>query len=35
MPDVGFRLRAYVNETTSRALKAQLKLASEIYNTLR
>jgi len=35
MPDVGFRFRAYADEQTLRALKAQLKLASEVYNTLR
>jgi len=35
MPIVGFRFRAYTNEQTLRALKAQLRLASEIYNTLR
>lgn len=35
MPTVGFRFRAYIDEQTLRALKAQLKLACEIYNTLR
>jgi len=35
MPIVGFRFRAYTNEQALRALKAQLRLASEIYNTLR
>ncbi|MFP3178503.1 MAG: transposase [Thermocladium sp.] len=35
MPIVGFRFRAYTNEQMLRALKAQLRLASEIYNTLR
>ena len=35
MPDVGFRFRAYTDEQTLRALKAQLKLACEIYNILR
>ena len=35
MPDVGFRFRAYTDVQTLRALKAQLKLACEIYNTLR
>jgi len=35
MPAVGFRFRAYVDEQTLRALKAQLRLASEVYNTLR
>jgi len=35
MPIVGFRFRAYTDEQTLRALKAQLRLASEIYNTLR
>ncbi|MFP3299413.1 MAG: transposase [Thermocladium sp.] len=35
MPIVGFRFRAYTNGQTLRALKAQLRLASEIYNTLR
>ncbi|MFP3170992.1 MAG: transposase [Sulfolobaceae archaeon] len=35
MPTVGFRFRAYIDEQTLRALKAQLKLACEVYNTLR
>ncbi|MFP3298493.1 MAG: transposase [Thermocladium sp.] len=35
MPIVGFRFRAYTNEQTLRALKAQLKAACEAYNTLR
>ncbi|ABW01232.1 RNA-guided endonuclease InsQ/TnpB family protein [Caldivirga maquilingensis] len=35
MPTLGFRFRAYTSELTLRALKAQLKLACEIYNTLR
>ena len=35
MPIVGFRFRAYADRRTLRALKAQLRLASEIYNTLR
>ena len=35
MSIVGFRFRAYTDEQTLRALKAQLRLASEIYNTLR
>jgi len=35
MPDVGLRFRAYTGEQTLRALKAQLKLACEVYNTLR
>ena len=35
MPTVGFRFRAYTDEGTLRALKAQLKLACEAYNTLR
>ena len=35
MPIVGFRFRAYTNEQTLRALKAQLELACEVYNTLR
>jgi len=35
MPVVGFRFRAYTGEQTLRALKAQLKLACEVYNTLR
>jgi putative transposase len=35
MPTVGFRFRAYADEGTLRALKAQLYLAHEIYNTLR
>ncbi|MFP3312921.1 MAG: transposase [Thermocladium sp.] len=35
MSIVGFRFRAYTDRRTLRALKAQLRLASEIYNTLR
>jgi len=35
MPIVGFRFRAYTNEQTLRALKAQLEAACEVYNTLR
>ncbi|EHP70526.1 transposase, IS605 OrfB family, central region [Metallosphaera yellowstonensis MK1] len=35
MSDVGLRFRAYTDEGTLRALKAQLRLASEVYNTLR
>jgi len=35
MPDVGLRFRAYTDERTLRALKAQSKLASGVYNTLR
>jgi len=35
MPIVGFRFRAYTNEQTLRALKAQLEAACEAYNTLR
>ena len=35
MPIVGFRFRAYTNEQALGALKAQLRLVSEIYNTLR
>ena len=35
MPTVGFRFRAYAGEQTLRALKAQLQLACEVYNTLR
>jgi len=35
MPIVGFRFRAHADRRTLRALKAQLRLASEIYNTLR
>jgi len=35
MPDVGFRFRAYTDKQTLRALKAQLRLASEVYNTIR
>ncbi|AKA74915.1 transposase [Saccharolobus solfataricus] len=35
MPTLGFRFRAYADEQTLRALKAQLKLACKIYNTLR
>jgi len=35
VPIVGFRFRAYTDGQTLRALKAQLRMASEIYNTLR
>ena len=35
MPIVGFRFRAYTDEQTLRALKAQLEAACEVYNTLR
>lgn len=35
MPDVGIRFRAFADEPTIRELKSQLKLACEIYNTLR
>jgi transposase len=35
MPAVGFRFRAYAGQQTLGALKAQLRLACEIYNTLR
>jgi len=35
MPTAGFRFRAYTDEQTLRALKAQLMLACDIYNTLR
>jgi len=35
MSIVGFRFRAYTNEQTLRALKAQLEVACEAYNTLR
>ncbi|MBP1358175.1 MAG: transposase, partial [Sulfolobus sp.] len=35
MPTVAFRFRAYADDSVLRALKAQLKLACEIYNTLR
>jgi len=35
MPDAGFRFRAYADEQTLGALKAQLGLACGIYNTLR
>jgi putative transposase len=35
MPTVGFRFRAYVGPSVLRALKAQLALACELYNTLR
>ena len=35
MSIVGFRFRAYTDGQMLRALKAQLRLASEIYNTLR
>jgi len=35
MPVVGFRFRAYADEQTLRALRAQMRLACEVYNTLR
>jgi len=35
MPIVGFRFRAHADGRTLRALKAQLRMVSEIYNTLR
>ena len=35
MPIVGFRFRAYTDGQTLRALKAQLEVACEVYNTLR
>jgi putative transposase len=35
MPAVGFRFRAYTDQQTLGALRAQLRLACEIYNTLR
>jgi len=35
MPTVGFRFRAYTDRRTLRALKAQLEVACEVYNTLR
>jgi putative transposase len=35
MPAVGFRFRAYAGQRTLGALKAQLRLACEIYNALR
>jgi len=35
MPAVGFRFRAYAGQQTLGALKAQLRLACEIYNSLR
>jgi putative transposase len=35
MPAVGFRFRAYAGQQTLGALKAQLRLACEIYNVLR
>ncbi|QXJ35353.1 ISC1316 family transposase [Saccharolobus shibatae] len=35
MPIVTFRFRAFTDKQTLRALKARLKLACEIYNTLR
>ncbi|MFP3285399.1 MAG: transposase, partial [Nitrososphaeria archaeon] len=35
MPAVGFRFRAYAGRQTLGALKAQLRLACEIYNALR
>ncbi|MFP3262994.1 MAG: hypothetical protein RXQ62_00615 [Nitrososphaeria archaeon] len=35
MPAVGFRFRAYAGQRTLGALRAQLRLACEIYNALR
>ena len=35
MPAVGFRFRAHTDQRTLGALKAQLRLACEIYNSLR
>jgi len=35
MPAVGFRFRAYAGQQTLGALKAQLRLACEVYNALR
>jgi putative transposase len=35
MPAVGFRFRAYTDQRTLGALRAQLRLACEIYNALR
>ncbi|MCI4460651.1 MAG: transposase, partial [Thaumarchaeota archaeon] len=35
MPAVGFRFRAHAGQRTSGALRAQLRLACEIYNALR
>jgi len=35
MSTLGFRFRAYADAQTVRALKAQLRLACEVYNTLR
>jgi len=35
MPIVGFRFRAYTDRRTLGALKAQLEVACEVYNTLR
>jgi len=35
MPAVGFRFRAHAGQRTSGALKAQLRLACEIHNSLR
>jgi putative transposase len=35
MPAVGFRFRAYAGQRTLGALRAQLRLACEVYNTLR
>jgi putative transposase len=35
MPAVGFRFRAYAGQRTLGALRAQLRLACEIYNSLR
>ncbi|MFP3283762.1 MAG: hypothetical protein RXP97_06855, partial [Nitrososphaeria archaeon] len=34
-PPWGFRFRAYTDQQTLGALKAQLRLACEVYNTLR
>jgi putative transposase len=35
MPAVGFRFRAYAGQQTLGALRAQLRLACEVYNALR
>ncbi len=35
MPAVGFRFRAYAGQRTLGALRAQLRLACEVYNSLR
>jgi len=35
MPAVGFRFRAHAGQRTSGALRAQLRLACEVYNAMR